>query len=58
MRESATTKKPTNADIKCDFGYENCAEYKAAQEPIKPAGKPKLIQTSLFGVAGGKPFPG
>lgn len=60
----ALTKKPTNSDIKCDVGFENCAEYKAAQEPIKPprahtvTPRGKLIQTSVFGAAGEKPFRG
>ncbi len=29
------TKKPTNGAVMCDFEWEDCAEYKAAQEPIK-----------------------
>lgn len=56
----ALTKKPTNSDIKCDVGFEDCPEYKAAQEPIKPKSqtKAKLMQTSIFGVAGEMPFRG
>lgn len=56
------TKKPTGSDIKCDVGFEDCPEYKAAQEPIKPpkahtvTPRGKLIQTSVFGAAGEKPF--
>ena len=58
------TKKPTNGAVMCDFEWEDCAEYKAAQEPIKlpkahtvtPRGK--LIQTSVFGAPGEKPFRG
>lgn len=56
----ALTKKPTDSYIKCDIGFENCAEYKAAQEPIKPKSraKSKLMQTSIFGAEGEKPFRG
>ena len=58
------TKKPTNGAVMCDFEWEDCAEYKAAQEPIRepkahtvtPRGK--LIQTSVFGAPGEKPFRG
>lgn len=55
------TKKPTNGAGTCDFEWED-AEYKAAQEPIKPPKahtvtlRGKLIQTSVFGAAGEKPF--
>ncbi len=58
------TKKPTNGAVMCDFEWEDCAEYKASQEPIRepkahtvtPRGK--LIQTSVFGAPGEKPFRG
>lgn len=59
----ALTGEPTNSAVMCDFEWEDCPEYKKALEPITPsedkatpAGKPKLIQTSIFGAAGEKPF--
>ncbi len=65
MEEYCTlTKKATNGAVMCDFEWENCAEYKAAQEPIREpkartvTPRAKLMQTSLFGAAGEKPFRG
>ncbi len=54
----------TKGAVKCDFEWKDCPEYKAAQEPIRepkahtvtPRGK--LIQTSVFGAPGEKPFRG
>lgn len=60
----AITKEPTYEAALCDFEFDKyCELYKTALKPITPsestampAGKPKLIQTSIFGAAGEKPF--
>lgn len=50
----------TKSAVMCDFGYEQCPEYKKAQEPIKPKRQAKttLMQTSIFGASGEKVFKG
>lgn len=49
------TGKSTNGAVVCDFGYEQCQEYKNARQPIHNNGA-GLIQTSIFGKSGEKPF--
>ena len=48
----------TNSAVMCDFEWEDCPEYKKAQEPIKPKArecKPRTAtQTSIFGAPGEK----
>lgn len=56
----ALTGELTKEAVMCDFEWEDCPEYKKAQEPIKPKQQPKtkLMQTSIFGASGEKPFQG
>ncbi|MDE6441894.1 MAG: hypothetical protein K2L12_03960 [Clostridia bacterium] len=32
--------KPTHGAVKCDFGYEDCTEYKAKNQKSKPKEQP------------------
>lgn len=57
----ALTGELTNGAVMCDCEWEDCPDYQKAREPIKPAAeqaKPKLMQTSIFGASGEKPFRG
>lgn len=48
------TGEATNGAVMCDFEYEDCPEYRDARNPIGKGAQ--LIQTSIFGKAGEKPF--
>jgi len=60
------TDEPTNGSMTCDCDYELCPHYIEAHKPLNGQGsertgagnqsRPKLIQTSIFGAAGEKPF--
>lgn len=55
------TGEPTNGAVLCDFEFEeHCDLYKQAIKPIraKRSEEPKLVQTSIFGAVGEKPFRG
>lgn len=58
------TGEPTNGAVLCDFEFEDrCDLYKAEIEKKRSqrserSEKPKLMQTSVFGVAGEQPFRG
>lgn len=51
------TGEPTNGAVMCDFEYEHCPLWKKAkgqEQQNAPSGE--LIQTSIFGEDGEKPF--
>ncbi len=50
----------TKGAVMCDLEYDLCPEYNKAIKikPPKSQEAPKLVQTSIFGAAGEKPFKG
>ena len=56
----AISGEPTNGAVMCDFEYERCPLRASAQgqgqEQQNAQASGELIQTSIFGVSGEKPF--
>lgn len=55
----AISGEPTNGAVMCDFEYERCplrAEVQSRKREQQNAPSGELIQTSIFGVSGEKPF--